>query len=116
VIVLTTLSLALTGLASLVLAKIHKDSGADAASQWNTTLEIALTVMYTLANIWIFVPPCMEQLKGAGRLSKYTRLPGSASDAADNALPLTVAKGSDYYTLEQLKRGTIWEVDAKNTN
>jgi hypothetical protein len=110
VIVMTTVSLALTGIASLALAKVHKDMGVDAANDWNLGMEVSLISAYVLTNFWIFAPPCIQQIRGAGRLSGYTRMPlaGSASDsdeARDDDLPPTVERGCSYYTLEDVRAG-----------
>eukprot|EP01050_Picozoa_sp_SAG11_P004525 SAG11_NODE_291_length_11180_cov_102.040155_16_plen_398_part_00 len=103
VIVLTTLSLAFIGVASLALAKVHKDSGVDVADKWNLIIEIALILCYFLANLWIFLPPCLRQLSAAARLTGYKRLASAESDVqVAGDLPPTVQKGSDYYILKDL--------------
>ena len=132
VIVLTTLSLAFTGLASLILAKVHKSAGQEAAERWNLILEVGLIVSYALANAVIFGPPCVVQWRAVTRLAGYKRpsssrtdssdsgykrvstAPGSHTDSSemdlppwkslgvDSDLPPTVQEGCDYITLEDL--------------
>jgi hypothetical protein len=118
VIVMTTVSLAFTGIASLALAKMNKEMGVVVADDWNLATEVSLISLYVLCNFWIFAPPCIRQLRGAGRLDGYKRLAptdisvgAAASDAAaDGAgadLPPTVEPGCDYYTLEDVKNGRV---------
>jgi hypothetical protein len=113
VIVMTTVSLAFTGVASLVLAKMNKEMVANVADDWNLGMEVSLVSLYVLANFWIFAPPCIRQLRGAGRLDGYKRLPksNSVSNAEetrdDGNLPPTVEPGCDYYTLEDVKKGRV---------
>jgi hypothetical protein len=71
-----------------------------------------------LANFWIFAPPCIRQLRGAGRLDEYKRLASTdikagvtASDAVEGSqgtdLPPTVEPGCDYFTVEDIKKGRV---------
>ena len=50
VIVMATVSLAFTGLASLVLARMYKDMGETVATVRNTGMEVSLNTLYVLAN------------------------------------------------------------------
>jgi hypothetical protein len=105
VIVMTTVSLAFTGIASLALAKMHKEMGANVADDWNLATEVSLVSLYVLANIWIFAPPCTRQLRGVGRLDGYKIEAGvSASEAAEGTnLPPTVEIGCEYDRREDIK-------------
>ena len=73
VIVLTIVSLALTGLAVLVIAKVHEDAGARTAKRWNRIVEVTLIVSFVLANLIIFVPAWVRQRKGMADLSQSKR-------------------------------------------
>jgi hypothetical protein len=113
VIVLTTVSLAFTGLASSALAQVHHDSGEEVAKQCNLILVASLISMYVVANLSIFVPPCIRQRQGVRRLVGHKRLPrnhieAETSDAETNGdLPPTVEPGCDYYTLDDVLRGRV---------
>ena len=107
------------GIASLVLAKVHRDSGQKTAERWNWIVEAGLVGIYALANVWIFGPPWLVQWRAVAQLAGYKRLPTSPSsidiapmslstDLAELRLPPTVANGCEYITLEDLHRGK-WE-------
>jgi hypothetical protein len=119
VIVMTTISLAFTGLASLGIAHIHVEVGEDVARDWNWGMEISLIAVYVLANIWIFMPPCFKQMRGARRMDSYKRLQNMDIEASDaetgGDLPPTVEPSSDYYTLQALEYSTggAWCFDMK---
>lgn len=72
VIVVTTASLVFTGNASLALAKMNKEFGADVADDWNLSIEVSLISMYVLANLCISMPPCSKQWQAAGGLQAST--------------------------------------------
>jgi hypothetical protein len=72
VIVLTTCSLAFTGIASLALAKVHEKLGQEVADLWNFYVEIGMIVGYVLFNLVIFVPTWMKQRSAIKRLSEFT--------------------------------------------
>ena len=111
VIVMTTVSLAFTGIASLGIAQLHTALGPDVARDWNLSIEVSLISMYVLANLRIFMPPCIKQWRGAGRLAGYKRLPSTDIEASDTEaggdLPPTVEPGSSYYALEDVKKGRV---------
>jgi hypothetical protein len=48
VIVMTTVSLAFSGLASVGIAQLHEDAGADVAANWDLGIEISLFTLYVL--------------------------------------------------------------------
>ncbi len=118
VVVLTTVSLAFTGVASSILTTIHADSGEDVAKQWNLRTVVCLALVYVLSNIWIFAPPCVNQLRATRQLTNFKRLPvakvenGIASSGTDvmveAQIPLTVEPGCDYFTLEDIKAGQMY--------
>lgn len=60
VIVLTTVSLAFSGMASLLIAHLHSASGPDVATKWNQIMEATSVVVYITANFLIFMPPCFR--------------------------------------------------------
>jgi hypothetical protein len=111
VIVLSTCSLAFTGVVSLGLAKLHEESGADLAKDWNLRVEILLVSLYVLTNLWIFLPPCLNQKRAARQLAGYSRQRlrsgdddriDSGSDALDLGLPPTVDPDCNYFALQYL--------------
>jgi competence protein ComGC len=85
VIVLTIVSLALTGLAVLVIAKVHEDAGAKTAERWNRIVEVTLIVSFVLANLIIFVPAWVRQRKAMADLSQSKR---KVSDRVAQTNPL----------------------------
>lgn len=102
VIVLTTVSLAFTGLASVLLAQLHAHAGEDVATRWNLKVVVSLVSAYLFANLWIFLPPCFKKWRGASKLSGYT-----ARQKARGKLPPTIEAGHDYFTLNAIEDG-LW--------
>eukprot|EP01050_Picozoa_sp_SAG11_P027007 SAG11_NODE_6676_length_1269_cov_1.089744_1_plen_210_part_00 len=109
VIVLTTVSLAFTGVASLGIAKLHTDQGEEVAGTWNLGIEISILTIYLFSNLCIFMPPFITQFRGKGRLTRYKRPTNADSEALSEGgcdlPPTTVEHGADYYTLEFVKQG-----------
>lgn len=61
VIVLTLVSIAFTGLASVALRDIHEARGVEMAERWNLILELGVCSLYTLGNLAIFLPALWRQ-------------------------------------------------------
>ena len=117
VIVISTVSLAITGIASLILAKVHKEMGQEVADRWNFIVEVGLIAFYVLANLVIFVPAWLAQRSAVAQLDGYPRPDyaqvGGTSGSENNpmfdagaggGMPPTVEKGCDYVTVEDIKR------------
>jgi hypothetical protein len=72
-IVISTVSLASTGIASMALAWLLKKQGEAMAERWNMVAEIGLGGFYVLANLVIFVPAWWKQRSAVAQLSGYKR-------------------------------------------
>jgi len=119
VVVATTLSLAFTGIASLILFKIHNDSGQEIAERWNLILELALIATNVLLNIWLLIPPFLWQYSTVRQLRNYkskinyfeSGLVGTSSpditpansENNDYSLPPIIEKGRDYVSWTSIK-------------
>ena len=122
VIVLTTISLAFTGLASLLRATVHRDAGKEVAERWNKIVETLLIGgVYFLANMLIFGPACFVQRRAMDQLAGYgNRLqpdttgtenpipqgPSAESDSNEE-LPATLQAGNNYITWTDLMQTTV---------
>ena len=102
VIVLTTVSLAVTGVASLILVHVHKSVGVDQARMWNWAIEITLLAVYVIANVWIFGPASFKQMRTASSLR--TKSHNADVDLEKGKLRPTVKSGYSYWTLKELPR------------
>ena len=58
---MSTISLALIGAATIVIKIIHERHGADVAESWNVQIALGLAILYTVANVCLFVPVLMTQ-------------------------------------------------------
>jgi hypothetical protein len=114
VIVISTVSLASTGIVSMALAKLHKERGEEVADRWNMIAAIGLSGFYVLANLVIFVPAWWNQRSAVMQLDSYKHTSSIAKmegikDSDKNAMfgagekmPQTVEQGHDYVTLAEL--------------
>ena len=116
-IVISTISLALTGLFSMALAKLHKEIGEEVAERWNMIAGTSLSSFYVLANLVIFVPAWLKQRSAVAQLSTSYKRASTAhaertSDSEKNPMivggvgettpPPTVREGHEYITLADL--------------
>ena len=101
VIVMTTVSLACNGIATWALDWITHKHGLPAAQAWNKWIAIGLLVVYTLANLIIFVPAIYRKQKAVRSLA--SRYDGSKDPKAVlGDLPSTVKPGLTYIPLKEL--------------
>ena len=117
VIVQTTASIALTGVLSLVLHKIHLHLGKETAERWNLIAEVVLVGLFVLFNLVIFVPPWLAQARAIKHLSsdkktlrRDRRAVGGyeilhSQDSEEAALNV-VGGRFEYFTLAQIRAMT----------
>ena len=83
------------------------------AERWGTFESIYCYRCNRVNSFMTCISARLRQLRGAGRLDGYKRLPksNSVSNAEetrdDGNLPPTVEPGCDYYTLEDVKKGRV---------
>lgn len=126
IIVISTVSLALTGAVSLILVSVHEAFGQDVADWWNLRVELAMVGFYVLANLVVFVPAWLKRRSEAAQLTRCRSnsfvegVPsvGRNSDNEKNPMiadyrssvdlpgdaPRAVAEGHAYVTLARLPR------------
>jgi hypothetical protein len=117
VIVVSTVSLALTGIATLTLAKVHAELGKATAERWNWIAEVGICALYGLLNVVILLPPYLKQRSAIKQLKRGHRNRSSDAKltASDEENPMisggesrgavlpTVCEGHDYITVGDLK-------------
>jgi hypothetical protein len=97
VIVLSTLSLACTGLASALIAQVHAQHGEEMAGRLNRLVVLGLAGLHVFANLVIFTPAWWRQRRAVARLSAR-----GAGRCGGMAPPPMVKEGPEYKALADL--------------
>ena len=101
VIVMITVSLACNGIVTWALDCITNKHGLPTAQAWNKWIAIELLVVYTLANLIIFIPAVYRKRKAVRSLA--SRYDGSKDpEAILGDPPSTVKTGLTYIPLKEL--------------